>query len=473
MKHFILALIDGLGTVRFFVLTALIFGTLFAVTTPPFQGSDESAHFLRAYQISEGKFVVNTDHGQIGGKLPASIYQTFLLTTTNPSLSFHPNIKYHEHKTIDALRVHLNSQQTARYDLSGTALYSPVAYAPGAVAILIGRLFSFPPVLLLFGARIAGLLAWIVLLGLSIRLMPRKKWAFVFLGLLPMALFQASVLNTDAVTLGSVALLLAYILHLREQASVLCRKQFLYLLLVGSITILSKQAMFVFMPLFLLLPRSLFSTRKAYILFEFVFIGFPLFIFGLWSLLIRNINLNTVYGSANGQNPAVQLPFIIHHPFSYLHVLTSTIINASGDDIARSLVGVFGWFDAALPWIIVIIAYALMALLIVGWGESAKTVKQWLGYKEKIIIVGVALLYWGAVNTSLYLYYSPVKFHFVYGIQGRYYYPLLLLSVPLLYGTSVQYKHKNTRIIAMVGALFLLIASFITIASRYFVVGAK
>lgn len=473
MRRFIHKLIEGLSPVKFFVITAGIFGLLFALTTPPFQGSDESAHFLRAFQISEGNFVVDTSPGLIGGILPTSIYETFVITTTNPVVSFHPNVKYSERKTLDALRVRLDDNKETQYDMSGTALYSPAAYIPAAAAISIGRLFVFPPVALLYLARIAGLFAWIVLFSTAIRFIPYKKWAYAFLGLVPMALFQASVLNTDAVTLGGIALLIAYILHLREQDKLIKRNQIASLLLIASLVILSKQAMFVFIPLLLLLPSRLFSNVKAHVSVKAIIIVTPLFLFGIWSYLVRSINLNSVYGSANGQDPSRQLPFIVHNPFTYLHALYSTIINPSGDDVARSLIGVFGWFDTALPWLVVIIAYCLISLLIVGWGEPFKAPKRWLSGKEKLLIIIVGLLYWGAVNTSLYLYYSPVQFHFVYGLQGRYYLPLLLLLVPLFYGTWLKYKPHTTKLIAILGAIFLLVTSFVTIFSRYFITGAK
>ena len=41
-----------------FVALSLVFGTLFAFLTPPFQVPDEPSHYLRAYAISEGSFRV-------------------------------------------------------------------------------------------------------------------------------------------------------------------------------------------------------------------------------------------------------------------------------------------------------------------------------------------------------------------------------------------------------------------------------
>ncbi len=58
---------------NFFTIVAFIFGTLFLVTTPPFQVADEIAHFGRVYKLSEFETIQKIENNVNGGSLPKSI----------------------------------------------------------------------------------------------------------------------------------------------------------------------------------------------------------------------------------------------------------------------------------------------------------------------------------------------------------------------------------------------------------------
>src|ERR1700743_3381737 len=57
-----------------FTLIALVAGLIIVHEVPLFWGLDESAHFSRAYQVSEGQFLPQKlPDGNYGGSLPASV----------------------------------------------------------------------------------------------------------------------------------------------------------------------------------------------------------------------------------------------------------------------------------------------------------------------------------------------------------------------------------------------------------------
>jgi hypothetical protein len=49
------------------------FGLLFLFLTPPMQVPDEPAHFLRAWQISEGNLFADREDNRVGGWMPLSL----------------------------------------------------------------------------------------------------------------------------------------------------------------------------------------------------------------------------------------------------------------------------------------------------------------------------------------------------------------------------------------------------------------
>ena len=456
--------VERVSPLKFFIVLSVIFGLLFAFITPPFQGADEEVHFLRAYQISEGNFVVDKLEGYVGGKLPDALGKTIDLTTTHPVIKFYASQKYNDELTYQALNIKVNPKEAHFYDFSATGVYHPISYAPSAGGILFARLLRLSPVAMLYIGRVADLAAWIILMGSAIYLMPRKKWAAVFIGLLPMALFQASIVSTDAVTIGMAAVFIALTLKLVEQKTLITKKQ-LALLLSAAITMtLTKQIMFILLPLVLLIPAKNFMTKKKAYVFKTLSVVVPIALMQYWAHLIRWIDLTATF--TNKQNPSVQIDYVLQEPHTFVNVLWNTNFFGWGDGITRSFIGNFGWSDTALSEMLVVIGYiGLAAVLVINSGEKPR----WFSRSQRLLIGLLAVVYWLAVNLALYIYYSPVGFKVIIGLQGRYFLPIALLFIPLFYGSWLKTSLRSYRKIAIFVPIGLLVASFITIYFRYYI----
>lgn len=457
--------ISFINPVRFFIFTALSFGILFIAITPPFQTPDESVHFYRSYQIAQGNLSVDEIDGKVGGELPSALGAVALLTSTEPTISFQSNKKYNLNKTKQALGIKNDTQQKNTYDFSSTALYPPVAYAPQATGVLISRIADTPPILSMYFARFANLIAWILAFVIAIKIAPKKKWAFAAVGLLPMALFQGGSLSTDVMATGLGAIFIASILYFCNTNKNKFSKRHLFLLLLVAIgMVLTKQVMFILLPLVLLIPNSKIGSIKRAVLTKTSMILLPLTFLGAWLFRVKDLDITSTF--ANGQVPEEQMKFIIENPHSFINVLWNTSFFSWGDTVTSSLIGTFGWMDAPLGEPLVIVGYIMLFLLFVGsYGKKDK----WLTGKQKIIFGLVALAFWGAINAALYVYYSPVEYKIIVGLQGRYFIPLLLLIIPLVYGSWLRMPEHTYRRIAVLMPVVLLVASTITIYFRYYI----
>ncbi len=455
------------GPVRFFVIMAAIFGIAFVIITPPFQGADEIVHFYRVYQISEGNFVVDSIKGGAGGNLPTSLGQ-IVSATDAANLEFYPQHKYHTAETRHAASVRLNASHKKSYDFSATAQYSPLAYLPSATAVAAGRVFQARPIALFYMARLADLVFLITAIAFGIRFLPRKKWALVAIGLLPMMLFQGATINADAVTIGSLVLFLTFILKLREKTAKITWLEVAILLLMGILMAMSKQIMFVFLPLVLLLGNDrLPISKRLGVWLKLGLMAIPFACFLAWFWFVHSIDVSAAY--FNHQNPTAQAHFIIRSPESFVNVLWNTYFYNWGDTITRSFIGDFGWLDTPLAENIVVVGYVGLALLMFASVEGQKLTKAWLSAKERLLVWGMVLFYLLAISASLYLYFTPVGFKIIVGLQGRYYLPIVLLLVPLLYGNSIRVSQRLYRNVAIGLPVFLLVCSVITIYVRYFI----
>lgn len=456
--------IANLDPVRFFVVTAAVFGMLFLLITPPFQGADEVVHFFRSYQVSQGNLTVDVLPEGVGGSLPSSLHEV-VDATNQPSIQFHPELKYDIHATARALAVRDVAGEEKFYDFANTAAYTPISYIPSAIGIGTARVLHLPPLVSLYAGRLGNLLAWIAIFALVIRLIPARKWAVVAIGLLPMGLFQASVLNGDVITTGALAVFLSLILYFRAQKKLLGKKELLFLLIVAIAMVLSKQIMFVFLPLVLLLDKRNFSSLRSAWIWKAMLVGAPLIIYGCWLVVSQGVDVRLSY--LNGQNPTSQLSFILHNPHSFINVLWNTHFYSWGDYATRSFIGTFGWADAPLSELIVVIGYVGLFVLFAGGYE--KGYKELLSIRGKQLLALVAVLYGLAVSAAMYVYYSPVGFKIIVGIQGRYYLPLAIAAIPLLRMRRITIDPVLYKRVAVGLPLFLLVASTITLFVRYYV----
>ncbi len=432
--------------------------------TPPFQGADEMSHYVRAYQISQGNLIVDTNaEGVVGGELPTSIDEIASITG-RPSIQFHPELKYDLRQTKRALAVRDVEGQNKFYDFANTAAYSPVPYAPSAVGIGVARTLHLPPLVTLYAGRLGNLLAWVGLIALAIRLIPARKWAVVAVGLLPMGLFQASMLNGDVVTFGSLAVFLALILYYRERKTVVSIKEILFLMATAAAMVLSKNVMFVLLPLVLLLHKQNFVSARIAWISKMSLIFVPLFVYACWFLVVQSIDVQSTY--VHGQDPAAQLSLILRNPLEFVAVMWNTYFFTWGDYITKSFIGVFGWADTPLSEGIIVIGYISLFIILAGSYES--NYKEQISKKGKQLVALLAAVYFLAASAALYVYYSPVGFGIIYGLQGRYYLPIAFALIPIVRMRKIIIDNTLYKRLAMALPVFLLVASVITIVNRYY-----
>jgi uncharacterized membrane protein len=458
---------ENLTPIRFFTITAAIFGLIFIAITPPFQTPDEPIHFYREYQISTGHLLLEQHDRVAGGYLPKSLAKTVSVTADNPTLKFDPNAKYTVHKTKEALSIDLKPESKQLYDLSATAYYSPIAYIPQAIGVLMARLAHMPPVLMMYLGRAMNLAAWITLIGLAIRFMPYRKWAMVSIGLLPMAVFDSISLGADVMFYGLLAVSVALILRAAYKKEQLSTHYLIVLTAILAALTLTKQIGFLFVFLVLLIPTISLGIRRRELQKRAALLLIPLAVFGTWFILISQLNLlNT---SDFHPEPSAQTKFILERPFGYLNVLYRTYFFTPSDGVARSFIGNFGWVDAPLSELIANVGYIGLAfLLLVGYGKQRPSR---LSRLSKFLLMLIGLLYALAVTTALYIYYNPLHYKTIIGLQGRYFWPLLVLAIPLFYDGSRRilttrqlYRHATMGL-----SLLLLITSAITIYYRYYI----
>lgn len=447
-----------------FLLIGGFFGLLFIFVMPPFQTPDEIVHFMRAYQVSEGGLVSTNRDGVLGGNLPKSVTVTDGILTENPQIKFHPEVKFDYHKTVAALKLPLNKNEREFANIGGATGYSPVGYVPQAIGVAVGSFFNAPVIVLMYMARIAALVTWLVLIFLAVKAIPTKKWAIVGLGILPMVIAQAGSPGIDAMSMGLAVLFMTLVLKYRTLTKI-SAKQFTLLFIIACLIALTKQTTILVVAFaFLLLPKRVASTKiKGYLKIACLLIV-PLALLLAWTAIVKYSNL-TIEGAVEGQNNAGQVANLIQHPLRIIGVMFNTFFFQWGDGVVSGVVGLFGWVDTPLSEVFVVTGYILIAFILFANYEQ---VKYKLSKINKWVISLISVLYAVGTCVALYIVYSPVDFDIIYGLQGRYFLLMLFMLVPLFFAVPIKVEQKHYVITVCSLSVFLLFASVATMIFRYY-----
>lgn len=450
-----------------FLVISLTFGMAFAMATPPFQAPDEIVHFFRAYQISEFQFMPEKIGDGYGGNLPASI--PIAANRAGQGIQQNSNVRYNTSATTDLLRQPLNTSITT--PLKFVNSYSPIAYLFQLPGIIIGRIFNLPPVLILYLGRIFSVIFWSLALFVAISITPIGKWSMAALGLTPMAIFLSGSVSIDIILNASAFLLLAYSFNVRAKNTVNRND----IIIIGAIATIIALVKIIYLPLivvlFFLTTKSFGGFKRKLIILALV-ITIPLLLGLGWTQATsqaQSAALKTTSSLVGFRlMPKQQLHFIIIHPVSYARIVWNTYFTNNGNHLPGEYIGTLGSLDVALPIGVVVAGYVIIVMTLASEPETQIRFTR----KYKFLLLGSAALVFVAISTAMYLYSSPFKYVIIVGLQGRYFIPLAILSIPLAMNTfkGVSIAPESRRALVVRGSVILLTTALIITSFRYYAV---
>src|SRR6266536_276091 len=444
-----------------FVLLSLVFGSAISVVVPPLRGPDEIAHFLRIYSYTRGEFLPATEvDGRKGIFIERELY-TQLSFFKNAGERFFRNreqgLRYDEIMkeypprvgTLDA-----EEQATKFMPFAGTEGYHPVAYAPYILAAVIGKLLKldFPNLLLLM--RLVGLITFTAAAAYAIKLTPTLKWAFVLIAMLPVAIYNRSVLSADGAALAYALVITALCFSAVQRHGRVWERS-----LWMALCALSKQPQIVFVVLELMVGRMTKLRRRWSSL---ALIVVPSFILSpLWVLAVpADI---AVWRLAQAEtypreqfDPLWKLAYMWEHPLHF-PLAAWTALTVWGGPLWPELIGILGWQDVLLPtWTYFVLTIILLLVPLQKLNLDG-TVRA-----RVAVITGLAVLgYVVTVYLIFFLTYTPINIHHVRGVQGRYFVIALPMAAIFLASMiNVDLPRGVLATTAIAGSLLSGITSF-------------
>lgn len=430
----------------------MLFGVAFCVVTPPLDAADERSHFERAYVISEGRL---SPIGRAAG------YEAWIPRQIRQLHAKAPSPHVHRVEELVA-RLDTKLEPDDRYlrRRHATNAYSPIAYAPAALAIWIGRRLELGIGGWFYQARMATLLSWVALTSLALHFLPIRSWTLTLLCLAPTSVFRASTVNADAVTNGASLLVVAILVR-----AAVGRKDRIGTreigFLVGCCVALGllKPGSWLLAALVALVPIRRFGSRAR----RAMTVGsalaasvLPSLLWAVW-LALADPDLE-----AHKAVPYEQLRLVLGDPIAHIGRVFGGLADVG---VVRQVQGYVGALVPALP-ASGAVGVTLPALFCVGWLLAALLIAA-LDSDPPLPSIGqralLALVFVGSVigvMSLLYLGGNPVGAPRIEGFQGRYYLPLAPLLALAMPAAPVRARLTTPRKAAIVAAVSIASLSF-------------
>ena len=395
---------------------------------PPFQSPDEFYHLKRAYLLSAGTVLLDKENGVSGGYIDTGLLdymshyrqgQWFFYAAADPPSKAKP-----------ALAKEIRwSGRVAFSDVPNVAVYFPLPYLPQAIAFVVGKSTGLTVASSYYLARWLSLVAALSILCAACFLYPVPPLVAV-LFLMPMTIYQLGSASLDGVSFSTVALTGALYMRAatKEYSFTTGMQIFLALCLFSLATTRINLIVLT------VLPAALYTVRRSYS--YFITSGVALLLSLAWTFFA----VSTVSGG-HGNAPEVRsqmTTYYLHHPGSFLEIVVNTLTNASLLSFYwRMFVGVFGWSGIEFSdggtfkeWGIFLspvdyVSFGLLLAIVTCFSFRWRLALSLCS--PSIWLVVATVLSACLILPILLVTWTPQAAKFIFGIQGRYFIPTVIL----------------------------------------------
>ena len=423
-----------------FIFLAIPFGIYCIYSYGGLSGPDlYQAHYAQTVLTSRGYFFNHTSKTENGAKYQiVSVPEKYINSNIEQCL---------DNQFVQTVLQEFISGDPKKYCISDlkddndhivkanvNAQYPFLSYIPQASGMFIANILGFSVNTQIQFARFFNFMFYLFIVALSIYLIPRAKWLFVVLGLLPTSLFLASSLSADSITIAFAFLITAVVFRFRTYKTKLTLVQKNVLLFLFIPMFLLKFAYAPICLLIFLIPDKILNLKSKLIISTVsVIIGLILYIiFSYWT----GLNVRSTIPSLHDN-----ITYIIQHfGLAFLGILINVLY---------------------LPMLIIDNStnrYLVLSIIIgaIIYKSNQHLFKKKLDtfydllkyYKPVIISLIVAMLSMGLTYAALMASFNDVRgngFVFIDGFQGRYVLPILPLLASI-YFIGQDYFPSRTNI---------------------------
>ncbi len=446
---------------KMFLFTGAVLAVLYLLLLPPLSVPDEEAHYKQAYQITNrilGKG--ETEEGTM--QMDTEDFHSMQIFETTPSLTEYDKLKNKITKSGRESGVSVIPYSDTRAPL--------VTYLPGVLGILLGRVLGLNGIWVIYLGRICSILCYLCMMYWFIRTMYFAKPAAFLMAILPMTIQQCCSYSYDSLVIEFAFLYIAVVFRLIYEKKPLSKGQIL--LYTAFMILLSICKGGTYMPLCLLtllLPAECFLSKRKKRIFTGCMAGAAIAAFLSGTLRSVLFVVSPTAEQAAGAYLAGETygaAGLLANPMEFILLSVRTLF-VNGDSFLENMFGMqLGWLDINVSRIVI---YGLMLLIGLSVLRTEKE-KEGQGPEatigQKLLCLFVILCSVGMVFVSMFISWTPRESVEIFGIQGRYFLPLLPLAILLLssrkitiqkdIGRKIMFAAVSLQCVAIYGILMSL-----------------
>ena len=433
-----------------FLVIGLVFGLMLIFVNPPFQSNDEDRHFYNSYFVSTGQIPPRQQGNMIGGLLPVSVLDT---SASLQGIAFASGAKVSEARIREARRVPLAPTQQRFYDNPNYSL-NPVPYLPFVAGIWMGRALDAGPIGILRFARLMGLLTFLALVFTAIRVMPVHKYVLMAVALTPTTLFQATSVTYDAASNALGFLILALCVSFALRDAPLSNRELGALVLLAVLHRFAKNGYFLIPFLYLLIPLRNVGSRLKWAGVLLCLVVAAVLPNLTWDPLIASLHLQggQIFQNDFHFSPSEQLALYKDRPLELARYLFDNL-RLQGKAWITGALGRFGY--SYVPLKDPAILLHLIALLAISVLDA--DARRSLSVFQKVVAFAVAAGTGVGIMLGFFLT-SPLGAHVIFGLQGRYFVPVLPVLLLVNHNRSLltpEWQRARRFVVPIYAALML------------------
>src|SRR5262245_48987300 len=268
----------------------------------------------------------------------------------------------------------------------------------------------------------------------AIRIMPVHKYVLLVVALSPTTLFQASSVTYDTLSTGATFLMVAVILFYAMRDSEISNKELLILILLAVLQRFAKNGYFLVPFLFFLIPQKAIGSRWKSAGMSLCFAATYFLPQITWDSFISSLHFHggQIFQKDFRFDAGAQFSFYKTRPFELAQYLVLNVLS-QGKEWIIGAIGRFGYSYVPLSDAVIFIHGIVMVAISVLDATPTQRVHPIQKFITFCVAAGTASVIIGG-----FFMYSPVGAHMIFGLQGRYFIPIIPLLLLLNYNNSFR-----------------------------------
>ena len=438
---------------KIYLAAGLFLGLTFMLVIPPNGAADENNHYYKCFDFANvfwGKELVEDSKYHYLRDCDANLNLDKVISLDD--YLYIEEIFWDRADSSELKQVYVDDVTYENKDL--------IYYIPAILGIILGRLLGMGGIGTYMVARLFLFGTYMFITYWALKKIPVFKREFTVLLLMPSVISRVASVTYDTLLMACIFWFISNVIYYMKKQTVITIKDAILMIIAGiGLTVGKGGAYIPFLLLMFLIPKKCFGERIKYPLVVAVSIGISFLAYCLCNFSL----FADVIGSASSiendllwtEEEGYTIKYILTHPKQSIIVLVNTFMRFGYKWFGETIGDGYGWLQVYVsPFLIV--AYTILII----FSTISREDEEIFTGKQRVFMGIVAILSCILVVLSMWIFWTPLSYELIVGVQGRYFIPMLILIVAAIKSKNWIMKKDVTPAILIVSVMITSLNAF-------------